>query len=246
MNIGMYQSAASLTALERWQDAVAQNISSSQVTGFKKRTVDFSGVPMGEMTVGNGSSAQMQNAVLPKASYGVNFQAGETRATANHLDVALQGEGFFEVQTANGGHAYTRCGEFHVSADRTLTASDGSNVLSDGGAPITLQPQGGEISIAPDGLVTQGDAQLGRLAVSKFDDNSQLTPIGSGYFAARSGVTPTPVDKPQVLQGYLESSNVTPLREMVALIQIARAYESNQKLITSRDQTMAKALETLG
>lgn len=246
MNIGMYQSAAALTALERWQDAVSQNITASQVTGFKKRTVDFSGVPMGEIDSGKGGSADVQTGLLPKAAYGINFQAGETQPTGNHLDVALQGEGFLEVQTASGAHAFTRCGELHVRADRSLVTSDGSTLLSDGGAPITLQPQGGELAISPDGLVTQGDTQLGRIGIVKFENSSKLVPTGSGYFAAPAGAKPSPVEKPMVLQGYLESSNVSPLREMVSLIQIARAYESNQKLITSRDQTLAKVLETLG
>lgn len=246
MNIGMYQNAASLTALERWQDAVSQNITASQVTGFKKRTVEFSGIPMGEINAGSGSSRDVQSGVLPKATYGINFLAGETRSTGNNLDVALQGDGFLEIQTASGAHAYTRCGELHVLADRSLATSDGSILLSDGGSPITLQPQGGELSISADGLVSQGDTQLGRIGVVKFADSSKLLPTGSGYFAAPPAAQPSPVEKPMVLQGYLESSNVSPLREMVSLIQIARAYESNQKLITSRDQTLAKVLETLG
>ena len=246
MNIGMYQSAASLTAIERWQDAVTQNIASSQVTGYKKRTVEFSGIAMGEINVGTGRQTEVQAGVLPKATYGVNFQPGDTHTTGRSLDVALQGEGFFEVQTASGDHAFTRCGEFHVTPDRTLTTSDGSPVLSDGGSPITLQAQGGEISIGPEGLVTQGDAQLGRLSVVKFVDSSQLAPIGSGYFMPQADARPTQIEHPQVLQGYLETSNVAPLREMVALIQIARAYEANSKLITSRDQTLSKVLEALG
>lgn len=246
MNIGLYQSAASLTALERWQDAVAQNITSSQVTGFKKRTVEFSGVQMGEINGGTNKSPINQAGLLPKASYGINFQAGETTPTQRPLDVALQGEGFFEVQTPTGGRAYTRAGEFHIRPDRTLVTADGSTVLTDGGSPITLQPQGGEISIAQDGSLSQGDIQLGKLAVVRFADNSKLTPIGAGYFTAQPGVAPLPVEKPQVLQGYLESSNVAPLREMVSLVQIARAYEANQKIITSRDQTLQKTLETLG
>ena len=118
MNIGMYQSAASMIALERWQDAVSQNITASQVAGFKKRTVDFSGIAMGEINVGTGSKTEVQSAVLPKATYGINFQAGETHTTGRNLDVALQGEGFFEVETAAGDHAYTQSGEFHIRADR--------------------------------------------------------------------------------------------------------------------------------
>lgn len=246
MNIGMYQSAASLTALERWQDAVSQNITASQVSGFKKRTVQFSGTAMGEIDAGKGSDAEKQAGVLPKATLGVNFQAGETQPTQRLLDVALQGEGFFQVQTEDGQKAFTRAGEFHIRADRTLVTKEGATVLSDGGSPITLQSQGGDISISDEGMVTQGTTQVGKIGVMKFADTSKLLPIGGGFFMAPTGVEPSAVEKPHVLQGYLESSNVTPLREMVALVQIARAYESNQKLITSRDQTLQKALESLG
>lgn len=245
MNIGLYQSAASLTALERWQDAVAQNITASQVTGFKKRTVEFSGAAMGQIQ-GGSKGQDIETGVLPKATYGINFQAGEIRATGRALDVAMQGDGFFEVQTPTGDHAYTRAGEFHIRPDRTLSTADGSTLLSENGSPITTQPQGGEVSIAPDGSVSQGDTQLGRLGIVKFADNARLEPIGGGFFVAQDGAAPSAVEQPQVLQGHLESSNVSPLREMVALVQIARAYEANQKLITSRDQTLQHTLETLG
>lgn len=246
MNIGMYQSAASLTALERWQEAVSQNITASQVTGFKKHTVEFSGTPMGQINAGSGRDSEVQAGILPKATFGISFQAGETSPTSRPLDVALQGEGFFQVQSQSGGQEYTRAGEFHIRADRTLVTKDGGAVLSNSGSPITIQAQGGEVSISPEGIVSQGETQLGQIGVVRFPDPSKLLPIGGGSFTAPEGVDATPVDKPQILQGYLESSNVTPLREMVALVQIARAYEANQKLITSRDQTLQKTLETLG
>jgi flagellar basal body rod protein FlgG len=246
MNIGLYQSAASLSALERWQDAVAQNITSSQVSGFRKRTVEFSGMPMGEMqTEEHGKLGEGQPAMFPKATYGINFQSGETTPTGRDLDIAIQGEGFIQVQTPDGTSAYTRAGELHIRSDRTLVLNDSTPVLSDSGSPITLLPQGGEIVIAPDGSLTQGGNALGRLGVVRFADNSKLMPVGNGMFSA-GDMAPIPVDKPQVLQGYLEGSNVTPLREMVALVQIARAYEANQKIITTQDQTMQHTLDSLG
>lgn len=249
MNLGLYQSAASLSSLERWQDAVAQNITSSQVSGFKKRTVEFSGLPMGEMLadprgkIGRGEGPQ---AIFPKASYGVNFQAGETHPTKRDLDVAIQGEGFFEVQLPDGSRGYTRAGELHIRADRTIVSRDDHPILTDGGAPISLLPQGGDVAIAQDGTITQGTTQLGRIGVMKFNDLSRLTPIAGGVFVPQPNVTATPVANPMVLQGHLEGSNVTPLREMIALVQIARAYEANQRIISSQDQTLNRALETLG
>src|SRR5476649_481491 len=103
MNVGLYQSASALSALERWQDAVAQNITSSQVTGYRERTVQFSGVTTGQLQTGSGtSSADATPAVFPSAANGVNFAAGTTQPTGRELDVAIQGAGFFEVQLPDG------------------------------------------------------------------------------------------------------------------------------------------------
>jgi flagellar basal body rod protein FlgG len=249
MNIGPYQSAAALSALERWQEVVSQNVTASQVAGFKKRTVDFSSQPMGEMNLNPNKriDAESVPAFFPKAQFGVNFQAGDMNATSRDLDVAIQGEGFFEVQMPDGSRGYTRAGEFHLSADRTLVNSAGLPVLSDGGGPIALLPEDGRISIGQDGMITQGDTEVGRLAVVNFKDVNGLVPLAGGLFVPAAGAdAPIPVESPQVMQGSIESSNVAPLREMISLVQIARAYEANQKIITSTDQTLQRALETLG
>jgi flagellar basal body rod protein FlgG len=247
MNIGLYQSAASLSALERWQDAVSQNITSSQVSGFRKRTVAFSSVEMGEIqTDPKSNGAGTKPAMFPTTSLGVSFQPGETTPTRRELDVAIQGDGFFEVQMPGGAHGYTRAGELHLDSTRTVVGRDNLPVLSQSGSPIVLQAEAGPISIAQDGAISQGDTQLGKLSVVKFPDNSQLLPVGGGTFLSKDGTTPAQVEQPSVLQGYLEASNVTPLREMISLVQIARAYEANQKIITDRDQNLQKAIETLG
>ena len=106
MNIGMYQSAASLSALERWQDSVAQNITSSQVTGFRKRTINFSTQAAGEIqfnprkTIGHEAGSPM---LFPKVNSGINYVSGEAQPTRRDFDVAIQGEGFFEMQRADVG-----------------------------------------------------------------------------------------------------------------------------------------------
>jgi flagellar basal body rod protein FlgG len=249
MNIGIYQSASALSALERWQDSVSQNIASSQTTAYRKRTVNFSTTKAGEIQLdpharpGSDTGTAL---IFPQVNTGINFTAGETQATRRDLDVALQGEGFFEVQLPDGSHAFTRNGQFHLRADRTLVNGAGYEVLTDGGAPVTLVPNGSPLTINPDGTLVQGDISLGKLSVQKFTDPSQLTPVAGGLFLAAPGVRSQPVDSPEVLQGYLEASNVTPLREMVDLVLISRAYEANQKIINTVDQQMQKTLDALG
>jgi flagellar basal-body rod protein FlgF len=249
MNIGLYQSASSLSALERWQDVVAQNITSSQTTGYRKRTVQFSAESAGELQLSHGAtkgSSQSMPMLFAKATPGISYVSGETEPTGRPLDVAVQGDGFFEVQRPDGSKAYTRSGEFHVRSDRTLVTSGGAEVLSVGGEPITLTPEGGDVTINQDGTMFQGTTSLGKLSIQKFADNTQLAPAAGGVFVPSAGATPEAVEKPQLLQGYLEGSNVTPLREMVDLVLISRAYEANQKVITSIDQQMGKTLDSLG
>ena len=248
MNIGLYQSASALSALERWQDSVAQNITSSQTTGYRKRTVNFSTQTAGELQtdpharVGHDAAMPM---LFPKVNTGINFVTGETQPTRRELDVAIQGEGFFEIQMEDGSRAYTRSGEFRMRADRTLITSGGQEVLSDGGAPIVLLPGGGAVTINRDGTIFQGETSVGKLSVQGFANPAQLIQIAGGFFVPASGANPERVDAPELLQGYLEGSNVTPLREMVDLVLISRAYEANQKIINTVDQQMQKTLDAL-
>jgi flagellar basal-body rod protein FlgF len=232
MNVGLYQSASALTALERWQDLVSQNIASSQQTGYRKRTISFSTQAAGELQtnlkarIGSEGATPM---LFPKTNAGISFTNGELQPTRRDLDVAIQGEGFFEVQRPDGSKAYTRSG------------------VSDSGSPIVFSSSGGAITFNQDGTINQGSTALGKLAVKKFDNNAQLTPVAGGFFVPAPGSpAPQSVTQPGLLQGYLEGSNATPLREMVDLVLISRAYEANQKIITTVDQQMQKTFDALG
>lgn len=247
MNIGMYQSAASLSALERWQDAVSQNITSGQVTGYRERTVEFSAAPGGEWDVSAADQGDTNvSALFPQATNSISYQGGETQPTQRDLDVAIQGPGFFKITAPDGSVSYARSGEFRVGTDHTLQNTAGGQVMSTTDSPIVLLPSGGKVVINQDGTVTQGQTKLGSLAVMAFANNSDLVPVAGGTFVAKDGAEPTQVAKPDLLQGYLESSNVAPMREMVDMVVIARSYEANQKIIKTNDEQMQKTLEALG
>jgi flagellar basal body rod protein FlgG len=249
MNIGLYQSAASLAALERWQDNVSQNITSAQTTGYRKRTIEFSTETAGEIQPDQRGKTGVDAgipAIFPKTSGGINFTSGETMPTRRELDIAIQGEGFFEVQAPDGSKAYTRSGEFRLRPDRTLVTSGNLEVLNTNGDPFVLLPGGGSVVVNQDGTVFQGSISLGKLSIQKFANNAALVPSSGGLFVATPGAGKSEVEAPDLMQGYLEQSNVQPLREMVDLVLISRAYEANQKMITTIDQQMQKALEALG
>lgn len=249
MNIGLYQSASALSALERWQDSVSQNITSSQTSGYRKRTINFSTQTAGSLHIDPRSKVGHDAAMpvtFPKVNTGINFITGETQPTRRELDVAIQGDGFFEIQMEDGTKVYTRSGEFRMRTDRVLVTSSGHEVLSDAGAPISLLPGGGTVTINRDGAISQGETMIGRLSVQRFEDPSRLLALAGGYFLPAGGMQSERVDQPELLQGYIEGSNVTPLREMVDLVLISRAYEANQKIINTVDQQIQKTLEALG
>lgn len=246
MNIGLYQGAASLAACERWQQIVAQNIASASVPGFRKTEASFAGV-MGDVTrLGeDGGFAKEVPGAMPQPMARISTLPGELRTTNNEFDFAVQGRGFFQVQKADGTLGYTRDGEFHVSADRTLVTKQGFPVMGDGGA-ITLKPGGGRISINADGTLLQGETPAGKLAVYDFPDPRELRRVGDGLLAPTDGTVPEAVERPSVLTGALEGSNVQPLQEMVNLVTIARAYEAAQRVILANDEALDKAVQILG
>ncbi len=249
MNIGLYQSAASLSALERWQEAVAQNMTSSQTSGYRKRTVQFSTESTGKLNLNPGSKLSSSNemqSVFTRANNGISFTGGETEPTHRDLDLALQGEGFFEIKTPDGGRAYTRSGQFQMRADRTVVTAGNCELLTEGGSPIVMLPGSAPLTFNQNGTVYQGTTALGKVSIQKFSNTDALIPSAGGLFTASPAAGMSAVEKPDLLQGYIEQSNVQPLREMVDMVLISRAYEANQKIITTVDQQMEKTLQALG
>ncbi|MEI6106370.1 MAG: flagellar hook-basal body protein [Opitutae bacterium] len=249
MNIGLYQSASSLSALERWQDVVSQNITSSQATGYRKRTVNFSAEMAGEIQPDSHARLGRDRgtpSLFPRINTGVNFDFGENLPTQGNLDIAIQGDGFFAIQRPDGSKAYTRSGAFQMRLDRTIVTSGGDIVLSSTDSPMLLRSEGGTIVVDSNGSISQGGVPIAKFSVVQFADNSRLRPISGGSFLAPDGVNPEKVKEPALIQGYLEGSNTSSLREMVDMVLISRAYEANQKIISTVDEAMGKTLEALG
>ena len=242
MNIGAYEGASALKAYEKWQEVISQNIAYGSAPGFKKSDVTFDSL----MGKNGGNSAAGISGSMPQVSSTINFSPGAIQHTGNQLDFAIQGDGFFKIQRANGKMGYTRDGEFHLNPDRTLVTKQGAHVMGALG-PITVKGEGGEISVGPDGTIAMGKDPVGKLGVFDFKDKSKLERVGDGLFApSDSSVQPDAVTKPQILNSCLESSNVSSLTEMVNLINVSRAYEASQKVLTSGDDNEDKAIQTLG
>jgi len=249
VNIGIYQNAASLSALEKWEAAVSQNISAAQIPGFRKKLVEFSAINVGQYGIAKGTYGSDSNtveALFPTATNQISYAKGVANPTGADLDIALQTDGFFSVQRSDGTTAYTRNGQFKLDSARTIVNSNGDKLLSDTGSPITLSAIGGAVTISSTGNIVQKDIPLGKIGVRTFTNTSDLVPISGGLFVPTNGAQALPATNPGILQGYLEGSNVSAMNEMVDLVSITRFYEANQKVITSADQQMQRTLDALG
>jgi flagellar basal body rod protein FlgG len=237
MNVSLCQAAAAMNANARLQEIIAQNLAAGSVPGFKKQDVSFAAV----------EAAQAQNTLMPEARVATNFQQGLLRPTGVPTDVAIEGDGFFEVQLPSGQTSYTRDGEFQFDAQGQLVTKQGYPVLSDSG-PIQIDRNNpAQFSIAPDGTLSQGADTKGKLKITTFSDPHLLTYVGNGnYIATDPNLQPSTATDVTMRQGYLEASNASAVVEMAHLVTAMRQYEASQRVVQTQDDRMGRAISELG
>lgn len=170
----------------------------------------------------------------------VDFRQGPLQQTGRTLDVALEGPGFFQVQTPRGLR-FTRDGRFYRDADGNLVTLRGYRVLDLNGQPIQL-PQEGEIAIALDGTISVDGQVVGQIGIFQVPPDT-LRREGDGLFVLTTEEAPTPTAQAQIRQGYLEGSNVDLAATLVEMMTVARTYEANQRLIQVQDQLLTRTME---
>lgn len=239
MNVSIYQAAAALNANARWQESIASNMASSSVPGFKKQNLSFATIQAGLNPA--------QAAAMPTLTTATNFQQGELKFTGSATDLAIEGQGFFEVQLPNGDHALTRDGAFHLNAQGQLVTAQGCTVVSPSG-PIQIDRNNpAQLSISATGQVSQGADIKGQIKLTNVDKPQLLQSIGNGSFLARDPkLKTTDATDARLHQGYLENSNTAPVVEMAQLINAMRQFEANQKVVQNQDDRMNRAITELG
>lgn len=245
MDVSLYQAAAAMSATARWQELIAQNLTSSQIAGGRKQNILFSDIQAGldQSLAGNVSP----NYYIPTAQTVTSFQQGELHASSSSMDFALEGPGFFTVQMPNGQKAYTRGGEFHVTAKGQLANTQGFIVLGETG-PIQFNPNSTDpITVSPSGEVSQGSRQVGKLQLVEFDHPENLTMLGADSFRQDNpAAKPATATATKVRQGFLEGANSSPTTEMAGLITAMREYEANQKVMQMQSDRMTRVINELG
>ncbi|PTT74657.1 flagellar biosynthesis protein FlgF, partial [Pseudomonas sp. HMWF010] len=174
-----------------------------------------------------------------------DFTQGAMTKTGGDFDLAIEGQGFFKVQTA-GGERYTRDGRFTTNPEGKLVTQGGAPVLDEGGGEILIDPKLGAVSIGKDGLVSQGQVRVGKIGVVSTQDLSALRKDGDNLYRNVANVTLQPAPSAVVHQGMLESSNVQSVVQITKLIEVQRAYESMAKMMDNTAELTRSAVERLG
>jgi flagellar basal-body rod protein FlgG len=252
MNLSLYSAATGMEAQQMNLDTIANNLANVNTPGFKRSKIEFQDllyqkpraagadagggnmVPTG-IEIGNGTRV---------ASTSKDFTQGQLTATGGNLDLALQGDGFYEVQQPDGTTAYTRDGSFKLNASGQVVTSDGLPVLS-GFQSVPVGTT--SINVSQNGMVSIQSAsgtQTFQLTLARFANPSGLQSLGGNLYKETTASGTAETGQPSVqgfgtiMQGYDESSNVNLVSEMVNLITAQRAYEINSKSIQASDEML--------
>lgn len=253
---GLYTIHTGLRNEQNRMDIMTNNLANASTVGFKKEgstSQAFSDVlayKVKDASVGleNIQRIGVNNLGVKIGENYTDFSQGSFRITNNTYDLALSGEGFFAIEYTNSAGVtdtkYTRAGDFTLDVDGYLVTADGDYVLDSSDKRIQIDTLS-DARIDELGNIYQNDTLVAQIQVVDFEDYDYLEKYGDTYFQAIEGAVKTESDA-QVISGYLEMSNVEIVTEMVNMISITRAYETNQKIMQTYDSSLEIAVNQLG
>jgi flagellar basal-body rod protein FlgF len=247
---GLYLAEGAMLVQQAQLQVISNNLANLRTTGFKRDhavETSFAEWMIHELRPAPGVAARGTLHPVGSAAHNVatqetvtSFFQGPLEVTDRSLDFALVGNGFFQVQ-GQDGVLYTRNGRFNINEEGTLVTAEGYEVLGDGG-PLQLNSE--DVRALPDGSLFVDGAQVGTLQIAVFGPDALMEKFGYNYFtteAAEDGEADY-----EVLNGFLEGSNVSLIREMTAMMTVRRTYEAAQKIMITYDQILNKAANDLG
>jgi flagellar basal-body rod protein FlgF len=243
MSDGIYSATSGAISQQRSLEVVANNLANATATGFRGDRVAFREALAGA----NGQNAPATNLRFVAVSrVKTDDSQGGLKQTANPLDVALEGEGYFAVSTPRG-ERYTRAGAFVMDADGVIRTRDGYAVVGDSGPNGISIPSGtASVEISPDGTVSADGSPLDRFKIVAFTDPNSLIKEGDLLFQAPPGLASnTPVNT-EVAQGFIETANVNAVSGLNELITANRSFEAFQRVIRTYGQIDERTAKELG
>lgn len=252
---GLYTAYTGMVNQQKRLDTITNNLANASTTGFKREGAtarafnEYMGVRVNDSTV----AYKIKD--IGKMSLGVkigenytDYSQGSLRNTENTYDLALEGNGFFSISFTNkqGEQSikYTRDGNFTLDAEGALRTTDGDFVQGEGG-DIYIPTDAAQVVITSTGDIYADGEYIDTIKIVDFEDYNYLKKYGENMYDAVEGATEK-VPSTIIHQGYLESSNINVVSEMVEMITITRAYESNQKALQTADQMVEKAVNEVG
>jgi flagellar basal-body rod protein FlgF len=233
MDAAMYKALSGAVAQMRHLEVTSQDLANVNTSGYKRQRLAFSEVlatrlpandrPGGWVAIGDQRTQLEQGAV---------------GGTGNPLDLAIEGDGFFVIQT-NRGERYTRNGGFTLKADGTLITPTGDAVLGEGGP---MQITGQKIEVTSDGTVRSDQGELGRIRIVRFIEPRQVVKEGANLFVTTPPNVQAAGDNVRIVQGSLEQSNMSPIDGMISLITINRQFESYQRAMSLMDSATERMI----
>lgn len=241
MDNASYVSLTRQSGLMKELTSIANNMANADTIGFKREGAVFSEY-IAAAQGGVLSQDPRQSLSMGRlAAHASNMLSGSMRSTGGDLDVALDGDGFFIVET-NGRTELTRAGHFMVSADGILITPDGNPVLDAAEGQIQIPQEVNKLSIGQDGVLSADGVEIGRLGVVTAEPDT-LSRTGNNNWLAREGFVP--LEDIKVFQGFLEDSNVEPVSEIARMIEVQRFYDAGQKLLEMEDDRIKQVITTL-
>ncbi|APX13977.1 flagellar hook-basal body complex protein [Tateyamaria omphalii] len=223
------------SGLMREMQIVANNIANSATTGYRQEGLVFSEHVQG---IQGGPSLSMGHGNVRHTS----FVQGTLTQTGGTFDFAIEGDGFFLIQTPEGERV-TRAGSFSPNAQGDLVTPDGYAVLDAGGAPVFIPSGAKSLSVSPDGSISADGAFVGQIGLVQPVDPATLTREGGVLFRSDDGFEPS--ETARMLQGFVEDSNVDPIGQLARMIEIQRAYEMGQNFLNSEDERVRRAMDAM-
>ncbi|MBI3787895.1 MAG: flagellar basal-body rod protein FlgF [Ignavibacteriales bacterium] len=240
---GIYASGSGMQPRMLRLEVLANNLANIDTTGYKKENIF---VQVLEQTANANALGKGELEGLDVKQY-TDFSEGSMRQTNNPLDLAIEGRGFFVVETPQGAR-YTRNGNFMLAGDGTVVTLQGQPVLGASGKiqiPQFQKIADGKLSVSENGEITLNQTVVGKFKIVDFDNLANLKKEGSSMFHAAENERPHDAESnaTKIRQGYLEESNVEGIAEMIAMVELNRSFETDQKSIQYQDSTLERAMD---
>lgn len=236
MSEAVYASVARQISLQDELKTIAANIANADTSGFRTERLVFS-----EYLKETGGPLKSLSMATARARY-ADVTQGELVPTGGVFDFAIEGEGYFLIQTP-GGERLTRNGTFSTTAENTLATADGHTLLGEGGAAVFIPQEAEIISVAGDGVISADGEPIGRIELVTANPETLTREAGMLYAPADGFI---PVENARIAQGFLEASNVNAIEELARMIEVQRAYEAGQTMLQTEDERIQLAVQKMG